>query len=68
VSPKHQVTLPVDALRNAGLRTGEELRVEVSGPGTIVLTRTQDVLDRYAGTLAGVFPRDAVRGLRDEWD
>lgn len=68
MSPKHQVTLPVDALRRAGLRSGEELRVEVTGPGTIVLSRAEDVLDRHAGTLSGVFPRDAISELRDEWD
>lgn len=67
VSPKHQVTLPVDVLSGAGLRTGDELRVEVAGPGTVVLTRVGDALDRHAGTLTGVFPPHAIDRLRDEW-
>jgi bifunctional DNA-binding transcriptional regulator/antitoxin component of YhaV-PrlF toxin-antitoxin module len=68
VSPKHQVTLPVDVLSGAGLRTGDELRVEVTGPGVVVLTRVDDALERYAGTMTGVFPAAAIDRLRDEWD
>lgn len=68
VSPKHQVTLPVAVLAGAGLRSGDELRVEVTGPGIVVLTRVEDALDRYAGTLTGVFPPGAVDELRDEWE
>lgn len=68
VSPKHQVTLTVDAMSGAGLRTGDELRVEATGPGTIVLSRVGDAFDRYAGALTGVFPPDAIDRLRDEWD
>ncbi len=68
MSPKHQVTLPVDVLSGAGLRTGDELRVEVTGPGVVVLTRVDDALERYAGTMTGVFPPDAIDRLRDEWD
>lgn len=68
VSPKHQVTLPVDVLGAAGLRSGDELQVQVTGPGTVVLTRVSDAFDRYAGTLTGVFPPDSLDRLRDEWD
>lgn len=67
VSPKHQVTLPRDVLSGAGLHTGDELRVEAIGPGTVVLTRVGDAIDRYAGSLTGVFPPDAIERLRDEW-
>jgi hypothetical protein len=62
------VTLPVDALAGAGLRTGDELRVEVSGPGIVVLKRVDDALETYAGRLTGVYPRGAMDTLRDEWD
>jgi bifunctional DNA-binding transcriptional regulator/antitoxin component of YhaV-PrlF toxin-antitoxin module len=68
VSPKHQVTLPVDVLSGAGFRSGDELRVQVTAPGTVTLTRVEDALDRYAGTLTGVFPPDAIDRLRDEWE
>ncbi|MBX3032100.1 MAG: AbrB/MazE/SpoVT family DNA-binding domain-containing protein [Chloroflexi bacterium] len=68
MSSKNQVTLPVDALGDAGLRTGDELRVVATGPGTLVLTRVDDALDRFAGALDGVFPPDAIDELRAEWD
>jgi bifunctional DNA-binding transcriptional regulator/antitoxin component of YhaV-PrlF toxin-antitoxin module len=68
VSPKHQVTLTVDALTAAGLRAGDELRIEVIGPGSVQLTRTEDVLERYAGSMPDVFPPDAIQELRTEWD
>ena len=67
VSPKHQVTLTADALTQAGLRTGDELRIEVVGPGRVMLTRTEDALDRFAGTMPAVFPVAAIKELRNEW-
>ncbi len=68
VSSKNQVTLPVDALEQAGLKVGDRLRVEVNGPGEVVLRRTDDALDQYAGTLTGVWPQGALDELRREWD
>jgi bifunctional DNA-binding transcriptional regulator/antitoxin component of YhaV-PrlF toxin-antitoxin module len=62
------VTLPIDALTGAGLRTGDELRVEATGPGVVVLKRVGDPIDTYAGKLSGVYPRNAIDALRDEWD
>lgn len=67
VSRKHQATIPVDALHKAGLRAGDELRVEAAGPGRIVLVRVEDLIARYAGSLPGVYPPGYLRELRDEW-
>ena len=67
VSAKHQVTLPVEALRRAGIRTGDRLRAEVRGPGEVALVRDVDPIDRFAGALTGVYGRDELDGLRDEW-
>jgi bifunctional DNA-binding transcriptional regulator/antitoxin component of YhaV-PrlF toxin-antitoxin module len=67
LSRKHQATIPVEALRQAGLRAGDELRVEAAGPGRIVLARVADVVARHAGRLTGVFPKDYLKGLRREW-
>ena len=44
VSAKHQVTLPVEALERAGIRTGDTLRAEVRGPGQVLLVREADPL------------------------
>jgi bifunctional DNA-binding transcriptional regulator/antitoxin component of YhaV-PrlF toxin-antitoxin module len=68
VSAKHQVTLPVATLQQAGLRTGDTLRAEVRGPGEILLVRDDDPLDRFAGALTGVFRPGELDELRNEWD
>ncbi len=67
VSAKHQVTIPVATLRDAGIRTGDTLRAEVRGPGEVVLIRDEDPLDRFGGALTGVYERGELDGLRDEW-
>jgi hypothetical protein len=63
----HQATILVAALRQAGLRAGDELRVEAAGPGRIVLARVTDAVARHAGRLTGVFPRNYLQSLRREW-
>lgn len=68
ISAKHQVTIPVDALREAGLEVGERLVARAEGPGRVVLQRETDVVDEIAGSLRGVFRRDELDALRDEWD
>ena len=67
ISAKNQTTIPVDALRAAGLHPGDELRIEAAGAGRIVLRRIDDVVARHAGALTGTFPRDHLRKLRSEW-
>jgi bifunctional DNA-binding transcriptional regulator/antitoxin component of YhaV-PrlF toxin-antitoxin module len=39
ISSKHQVTLPVESLERAGLRPGDEVRIEAEGPDRIVVER-----------------------------
>ena len=68
VSAKHQVTLPVATLRDAGIQTGDTLRAEVRGPGEVVLIRDEDPLERFAGALTGAYEHGELDGLRDEWD
>jgi AbrB family looped-hinge helix DNA binding protein len=68
VSSKHQVTIPVGAFRTAGLEPGDTLKVEAEGAGRIVLTRIDELLDRYSGCLdTGGDLRAQVEGLRGEW-
>src|SRR3546814_1065908 len=51
VSSKHQVTIPTDALRAAGLQVGERLVAHADGPGRVVFEREVDVLAEVAGAL-----------------
>lgn len=67
LSRKNQATIPVDALRRAGLHPGDELHVEAAGPGRIVLARVADVVARHAGRLTGTYPKDYLKKLRREW-
>ncbi len=67
ISAKHQVTIPVDALARAGLKIGDRLRADVSGPGQITFVREEDPLERFAGALTGVYPDGYLEDLRREW-
>lgn len=69
VSRKHQVTIPVDALREAGLEPGDRLAARVDAPGQIVLERVDDPLERSIGSLTGVYDREEFERMRrEEWD
>lgn len=68
VSAKHQVTLPVDALQRAGIRTGDRLRAEVRGPGAVLLVRDVDPVGEFSGALTDVYPVGGLDELRHEWD
>lgn len=67
ISRKHQVTIPVGALRAAGLSPGDTLRVEAAGAGRIVLVDIADRLARHAGGAADSYPPGYLDGLRREW-
>jgi bifunctional DNA-binding transcriptional regulator/antitoxin component of YhaV-PrlF toxin-antitoxin module len=67
VSSKHQVTIPADALRAAGLEVGERLVARADGPGRVIFEREADVLGEFAGTLTGTYEADELASLRDEW-
>ena len=68
ISSKHQVTIPQEAMRNAGLEAGERLTARADGPGRVVLEREVDVLKVYAGALTGLLGGETLEHLRDEWD
>ena len=67
ISAKHQATIPVQALKEAGLKPGDEVRVSAAGRGRLVLERDLDVVERHAGALRGVYQRGELERLRDEW-
>lgn len=65
VSPKHQVTIPAEALRQGGVQVGDQLRVDVRGR-SIVLTPVADPLEEFAGSLS--YPAGYLDELRSEWE
>lgn len=68
VSSKHQVTIPAAAFRGAGLREGDVLKIEAEGAGRVVMTKVDEIVDRYSGSLSGSNSlREAVERLRQEW-
>lgn len=67
ISAKHQITVPVDALRAAGLAPGDRLVARADGPGRIVLEREHDTLTEFVGALSGVWASGDLDRLRDEW-
>jgi bifunctional DNA-binding transcriptional regulator/antitoxin component of YhaV-PrlF toxin-antitoxin module len=68
ISSKRQVTIPAAAFRSAGFAAGDLVRVEAEGQGRVVLTKVDDLVDRYSGSLAtGGELRRSVEALRDEW-
>ncbi len=68
ISMKHQVTIPIDAMRTAGLEAGERVVARAEGPGRVVLERQDDVLEQFSGSLTGVFDQGILEQLRNEWD
>jgi bifunctional DNA-binding transcriptional regulator/antitoxin component of YhaV-PrlF toxin-antitoxin module len=67
VSSKNQVTIPQDALLQAGLKVGDRLRAEAGRPGELILVRVDDPVDRFAGALTGAYTADHLDELRREW-
>ncbi len=68
ISRKNQITLPVDALRAAGLEPGDDVRVEVVGPGRLELVLADDLVQEFAGVFdANVYPEGYLDKLRREW-
>lgn len=62
------MTIPAVAFRTAGFQPGDTLQVEARGAGQVVLTRVDELVDRYSGVLdtRGKL-REEVEGLREEW-
>jgi bifunctional DNA-binding transcriptional regulator/antitoxin component of YhaV-PrlF toxin-antitoxin module len=63
ISSKNQVTLPVDALAEAGLKAGDEVAIEADGPDTIIVRRRGD-FEKAFGIFSGLYPPDYLKKLR----
>jgi bifunctional DNA-binding transcriptional regulator/antitoxin component of YhaV-PrlF toxin-antitoxin module len=67
VSSKNQVTLPVEAMRTAGLHAGDEITVRTAGKGEIIIATKGSRVQRHAGIATGIYEDDELGRLRDEW-
>jgi bifunctional DNA-binding transcriptional regulator/antitoxin component of YhaV-PrlF toxin-antitoxin module len=67
ISSKHQITIPADALRAAGLEVGDRVVAHADGAGRVVLEREHDILAEFAGAMTGAYATDELDGLRTEW-
>ena len=67
VSSKNQVTLPVEAMRVAGLRAGDEVTVRPVGDGEVIVAARGSRVRRHAGIATGIYREGEIDRLRDEW-
>jgi bifunctional DNA-binding transcriptional regulator/antitoxin component of YhaV-PrlF toxin-antitoxin module len=68
ISRKNQVTLPVEALREAGLEPGDDVRVRAVAPGRLELVRADDLIAEFAGVFdASVYPDGYLEDVRRDW-
>lgn len=68
VSSKNQVTLPVAAMRAAGLRAGDEVTVRPIGNGEVVVAARASRVRRHAGIASGLYREGELDRLREEWE
>jgi bifunctional DNA-binding transcriptional regulator/antitoxin component of YhaV-PrlF toxin-antitoxin module len=68
ISSKHQITIPADALRAAGLEVGDRVVAHADGAGRVVLEREHDILAEFAGAMTGAYTVNELDSLRREWD
>ena len=67
VSSKNQVTLPVEAMRQAGLHPGDEVTVRPVGDGEVLIAVRGSRVRRHAGIATGIYQPGELERLRDEW-
>lgn len=64
ISSKHQVTLPVDTLKRAGLGAGDEVAIEAEGVDRIVVRRVSRDIQAAIGVFDGLYEPGYLERLR----
>ena len=68
VSSKNQVTLPVEAMRAAGLRAGDEVTVRPVGDGELIIAARGSRIRRHAGIASGIYEHGEGDRRREAWE
>jgi AbrB family looped-hinge helix DNA binding protein len=68
VSSKNQITIPVDAMRSAGLHPGDEVTIRPVGAGELLVAARGSRVRRHAGIVTGIYQPGELERLRDEWE
>lgn len=71
VTARYQATIPRAAAQAAGIQPGDDLRVEVTGEGQVMMSREQDPVQALAALgrkLKLHYPPDYLQKLRAEWE
>lgn len=68
VTSQGQVSIPRDVMREAGIKPGDELQASVDEAGRIVMQRTLNWVEEFAGSAPGGLTQTDIRKMRDEWD
>jgi bifunctional DNA-binding transcriptional regulator/antitoxin component of YhaV-PrlF toxin-antitoxin module len=66
ISSKNQVTVPVSALAESGLRSGDRVVVEPVGDGELRIRRTALTFESALGALTGTYPEGYLERLDAE--
>lgn len=56
ISTKNQITIPVAALEEVGLRAGEQVTIEPAGDGELRVRRSTTTFEDAFGALTGTYP------------
>jgi bifunctional DNA-binding transcriptional regulator/antitoxin component of YhaV-PrlF toxin-antitoxin module len=68
ISTKNQITIPVVALEEVGLRAGEQVTIEPAGDGELRIRRSGVTFDDAFGALTGAYPPGYLDRLDAEDD
>ncbi len=68
ISTKNQITIPVAALDEVGLRAGERVTIEPAGDGELRIRRTSTTFEDAFGALTGTYPAGYLEQLDAEDD